>query len=115
VLDEEMRRRLAELNPAGLARMANRLLEAFERNYWHPDEDTLAALQAGADELEDTLEGIAVPPNSRGTTMLDEKKCRPRRDARGRRSCRPGHRCPPDPEERRGRRRLAPGPSGRQR
>jgi magnesium chelatase subunit H len=59
VLDEEMRRRMAELNPQASARMANRLLEAFERNYWHPDDDTLAALQAGADELEDTLEGLA--------------------------------------------------------
>jgi magnesium chelatase subunit H len=51
---------LAELNPQASARMANRLLEAFERNYWQPDDETLAALQAGADELEDTLEGL--PP-----------------------------------------------------
>ncbi len=60
VLDEEMRRRLAALNPQASARMANRLLEAFERDYWQPDEATLAALQAGADELEDTLEGLNV-------------------------------------------------------
>lgn len=60
VLDEEMRRRLADLNPQASARMANRLLEAHERNYWQPDEATLAALQAGADELEDTLEGLNV-------------------------------------------------------
>lgn len=60
VLDEEMRRRLAELNPQASMRMANRLLEAHERNYWQPDEATLAALQAGADELEDTLEGLNV-------------------------------------------------------
>ena len=60
VLDEAMRRRLASLNPQASARMANRLLEAHERNYWHPDEATLAALQAGADELEDTLEGLNV-------------------------------------------------------
>jgi len=60
VLDEEMRRRLAALNPQASARMANRLLEAHERNYWQPDEATLAALQAGADELEDTLEGLNV-------------------------------------------------------
>ncbi|MGP1356182.1 magnesium chelatase subunit H [Roseicyclus sp.] len=58
VLDEDMRRRMAELNPQASARMANRLLEAFERNYWQPDEATLAALQAGADELEDRLEGL---------------------------------------------------------
>lgn len=60
VLDEDMRRRLADLNPQASARMANRLLEAHERNYWQPDEATLAALQAGADELEDTLEGLNV-------------------------------------------------------
>jgi magnesium chelatase subunit H len=60
VLDEAMRRRMAELNPQASARMANRLLEAFERDYWQPDEATLAALQAGADELEDTLEGLTV-------------------------------------------------------
>lgn len=60
VLDEEMRRRLAELNPQASARMANRLLEAFERDYWQPDEATLAALQAGADELEDRLEGLTM-------------------------------------------------------
>jgi len=60
VLDEEMRRRLAALNPQASARMANRLIEACERNYWQPDEATLAALQAGADELEDTLEGLTL-------------------------------------------------------
>ena len=60
VLDEEMRRRIAELNPAASARMANRLLEAHERDYWQPDAETLEALQMGADELEDRLEGIGI-------------------------------------------------------
>ncbi|EEW26216.1 magnesium chelatase subunit H [Rhodobacter ferrooxidans] len=59
VLDEAMRKRLADLNPAATARMAGRLLEASERNYWQPDAATLAALQGAADELEDRLEGIA--------------------------------------------------------
>ncbi len=59
VLDEAMRRRLANLNPQASARLAGRLLEASERNYWQPDESTLAALQGAADELEDRLEGIA--------------------------------------------------------
>ena len=59
VLDDEMRRRLAQLNPQASARMANRLLEAHDRNYWTPDAATLAALQDAADELEDRLEGIA--------------------------------------------------------
>jgi magnesium chelatase subunit H len=59
VLDAEMRKRLAGLNPKASARMANRLLEAHDRNYWQPDAATLAALQDAADELEDRLEGIA--------------------------------------------------------
>jgi magnesium chelatase subunit H len=59
VLDEEMRKRLSALNPQASARMANRLLEANDRNYWTPDAETLAALQDAADELEDRLEGIA--------------------------------------------------------
>ncbi len=59
VLDEAMRRRLAELNPEASSRMAGRLLEASDRNYWQPDAATLAALQNAADELEDRLEGIA--------------------------------------------------------
>jgi magnesium chelatase subunit H len=59
VLDEEMRQRLADLNPTASSRMANRLLEAHDRNYWTPDADTLAALQDAADALEDQLEGVA--------------------------------------------------------
>jgi magnesium chelatase subunit H len=59
VLDEAMRKRLAELNPEASVRMAERLLEASARNYWQPDAATLAALQGAADELEDRLEGIA--------------------------------------------------------
>ncbi len=59
VLDEAMRRRLAALNPEASTRMAGRLLEASDRNYWQPDEATLAALQNAADELEDRMEGIA--------------------------------------------------------
>ncbi|MFL0355854.1 magnesium chelatase subunit H [Erythrobacter sp. GH1-10] len=58
VLDEEMRRRLAELNPKSSARVANRLLEACDRQLWEPDEATLAALREANDELEDRLEGV---------------------------------------------------------
>ena len=60
VLDDEMRKRLADLNPEASVRMANRLIEAHERNYWQPDAATLEALQAGADELEDAMEGVGV-------------------------------------------------------
>ncbi|SIT87986.1 cobaltochelatase CobN subunit [Yoonia rosea] len=59
VLDEAMRNRLAALNPQASMRMANRLLEASDRAYWSPDEDTLAALQDAADALEDRMEGVA--------------------------------------------------------
>ncbi len=59
VLDETMRKRLAGLNPEASNRMAQRLLEASDRNYWQPDAETLAALQRAADEMEDRLEGIA--------------------------------------------------------
>jgi len=61
VLDEEMRRRLAELNPKASVRMANRLMEAHERDFWSPDAATLEALRKAGDELEDRLEGVAVP------------------------------------------------------
>ena len=59
VLDAEMRERLAKLNPQASMRMANRLLEASDREYWAPDEETLAALQDAADALEDRMEGVA--------------------------------------------------------
>ncbi|WP_106161579.1 cobaltochelatase subunit CobN [Hasllibacter halocynthiae] len=59
LLDDAMRERLAALNPVAAGRMANRLLEASDREYWAPDADTLAALQGAADALEDRLEGIA--------------------------------------------------------
>jgi magnesium chelatase subunit H len=59
VLDEEMRARLAEMNPQASMRMANRLLEASDRDYWAPDAATLAALQDAADEIEDHMEGVA--------------------------------------------------------
>ncbi|WP_088347923.1 MULTISPECIES: magnesium chelatase subunit H [Rhodomicrobium] len=58
VLDDAMRARLAELNPTASAKLANRLIEAHERNYWSPDADTLNALREAGDELEDRLEGI---------------------------------------------------------
>jgi magnesium chelatase subunit H len=45
VLDEVMRKRLADLNPVASSRMANRLLEASDRAYWTPDAATLAAFR----------------------------------------------------------------------
>ena len=53
-----MRNRLAQLNPTASAKVANRLIEAHERNYWSPDAATLEALRLAGEELEDRLEGI---------------------------------------------------------
>jgi magnesium chelatase subunit H len=58
VLDEEMRRRLATLNPTASAKLAGRLLEAQSRGFWQPDDRMLAALHDANDELEDRLEGV---------------------------------------------------------
>ena len=58
MLDPEMRDRLAKLNPTASAKVANRLLEASERQFWSPDEKTLAALRQAGEELEDRLEGV---------------------------------------------------------
>ncbi|MEO1328401.1 MAG: magnesium chelatase subunit H [Pseudomonadota bacterium] len=58
VLDPEMRARLAALNPKASANVANRLIEAQERNYWTPDDATAAALRQASEDLEDRLEGV---------------------------------------------------------
>ncbi len=60
VLDADMRDRLASLNATMSAKLANRLIEAHERNYWAPDAETLDALRRAGEELEDRLEGIVV-------------------------------------------------------
>ena len=58
LLDPVMRERLAKLNPTASMRVANRLIEASDRNYWQPDAETLAALRHASEELEDRLEGV---------------------------------------------------------
>ncbi|MEN0002110.1 MAG: magnesium chelatase subunit H, partial [Pseudomonadota bacterium] len=60
VLDPEMRRRMAELNPKSSAKLAGRLIEARDREFWAPDDETWDALCAANEELEDRLEGITV-------------------------------------------------------
>ena len=60
LLDPVMRERLATLNPTSAAKVADRLMEAHQRNYWQPDAETLAALQRAGEDLEDRLEGVAV-------------------------------------------------------
>ena len=58
LLDPVMRDRLASLNPTSAAKVADRLIEAHQRNYWQPDAETLAALQRAGEDLEDRLEGV---------------------------------------------------------
>jgi magnesium chelatase subunit H len=58
VLDAAMRERLAALNPIAASRMSKRLLEACDRAYWKPDDETLRALRDASDDLEDRLEGV---------------------------------------------------------
>ncbi len=58
MLDPAMRERLARLNPTASAKVANRLIEAFERKYWAPNAQTLEALRRAGEELEDRLEGV---------------------------------------------------------
>ena len=60
VLDPAMRERLAALNPTASAKIANRLIEAHERQYWSPDKAMLDALRRAGEELEDRIEGIGV-------------------------------------------------------
>ena len=58
MLDPAMRERLASLNPTASARVANRLIEASERQYWKPEPEVLEALRRVGEELEDRLEGV---------------------------------------------------------
>jgi magnesium chelatase subunit H len=60
MLDPEMRERLAKLNPTASAKIANRLIEAHERNYWSPDAATLESLRRAGEDLEDRLEGVGL-------------------------------------------------------
>jgi magnesium chelatase subunit H len=60
MLDPAMRERLAALNPTASARIANRLIEAHERQYWQPDNEVLERLRRAGEELEDRLEGVAM-------------------------------------------------------
>ena len=58
MLDPAMRERLAALNPTSAAKLASRLIEATERKYWSPDEETLEALRRAGEEIEDRIEGV---------------------------------------------------------
>jgi hypothetical protein len=84
VLDPAMRERLAKLNPTASAKVANRLLEAHERQYWQPDDKTLDALRRAGEELEDRLEGVFPRRSSRmNITTVPVSRIR-KRDERSR-------------------------------
>ncbi len=61
LLDEEMRARLARLNPHAVSAMTRRLLEANSRGFWDADEATIEALHQIYEDLEDQLEGLGMP------------------------------------------------------
>ncbi|MEO8333557.1 MAG: magnesium chelatase subunit H [bacterium] len=58
VSDEAMRERLASLNPHATLQITGRLLEAHDRGYWQPDEETLDILRSANADLEDRIEGV---------------------------------------------------------
>ena len=58
MLDPAMRERLARLNPTASSRVAERLIEASERQFWSPDAKTLDALRRAGEQLEDRMEGV---------------------------------------------------------
>ncbi len=60
VLDDAMRRRMADMNPRATAKLANRLIEAHERSYWQPSPEMLERLREAGEELEDRMEGVEV-------------------------------------------------------
>ncbi|MFN3372457.1 MAG: cobaltochelatase subunit CobN, partial [Chloroflexus sp.] len=59
VLDDAMRTRIEQLNPAAARNMVDRLLEANARGIWQTDEETLERLRELHADLEDRLEGVA--------------------------------------------------------
>lgn len=58
VLDEEMLKRLSDLNPHSARSLVARLLEAQGRGYWQAEDEMLRRLRETFAGLEDQLEGI---------------------------------------------------------
>ncbi|MCT7989729.1 magnesium chelatase subunit H [Laspinema olomoucense] len=56
--DEEMQKRLLNLNPNSFRKMVTTLLEANGRGYWETSEDNLDRLRELYQEVEDRIEGI---------------------------------------------------------
>lgn len=58
LLDEDMRQRMEQENPAAVNSMTTRLLEAHDRGLWDASDTHIAELEELADRLDDILEGI---------------------------------------------------------
>jgi len=58
IKDEEMCKRLMDLNPNSFRRMVSTLLEVNGRGYWETSDDNLERLQELYQEVEDRIEGI---------------------------------------------------------
>jgi magnesium chelatase subunit H len=56
--DEEMSKRLLDLNPSSYRKMVTTLLEANGRGYWETSEENLDRLRELYQEVEDRIEGI---------------------------------------------------------
>jgi len=59
--DEEMRKRLLELNPHSFRRIVGTLLDVHGRGYWETSDENIAQLQEIYQEIEDRIEGVAGP------------------------------------------------------
>jgi magnesium chelatase subunit H len=58
IKDEEMQKRLLDLNPNSFRKMVTTLLEANGRGYWETSEENLDKLRELYQEVEDKIEGI---------------------------------------------------------
>lgn len=58
IKDEEMRKRLLNLNPHSFRKMVSTLLEVNGRGYWETSENNLELLRELYQEVEDRIEGI---------------------------------------------------------
>ncbi|MEH2411622.1 MAG: cobaltochelatase subunit CobN [Nostoc sp.] len=58
IKDEEMQKRLLNLNPHSSRKIVSTLLEVNGRGYWETSEDNLDRLRELYQEVEDRIEGI---------------------------------------------------------
>ena len=56
--DEEMRKRLMDLNPNSFRRIVGTLLEVNGRGYWETSDENIDQLKELYQEVEDKIEGV---------------------------------------------------------